>query len=127
MLTFKSTFYCFYNFSILEALGDASLMEIAENMGKKWKKVAIFLGFTWDQIHNFQTSEGTVQDAVFAMLMAWKQRSESGDVLEMKRQLEEAREKANLSQSEIWKLKEKSEHELQRNIKLKFSILATSK
>lgn len=82
-----------------ETLSDTSLLALAQKIGKKWKKLGLRLGFSWEKIYSFEVDNNTVQAAVMQMMVEWRDGFEGPH---MKKEMEAAMKDTNLSKSKSW-------------------------
>ena len=78
-LAYLSLFFCellknIY-LPISEQLDDKYFLKLSKSLGKDWKDLAVFLGFSWGEIQCFKSdNKDSLKDQTFDMLVKWSQK-----------------------------------------------------
>lgn len=59
-------------------LSDKQLLIVARQLGKEWKEVAIFLGFSFKELEDIQAAEKDVNMQKLKMLVEWTKKAGRG-------------------------------------------------
>lgn len=56
-------------------MNDLSLRQVSKKIGKKRRELGTHLGYTPEEVENFELNSSSVEDAIFTMLADWRDRS----------------------------------------------------